>query len=175
MSLFGSSPEDSGLSIPSARSNQKDSLFDNEQSSNTKGGSSLFDDGAANGDSPWSMPTPKKASKSDLVKTLLPANDVPESYIDAFDTLVDSQPEAGVGKVQVSTAKKLFEDSDLNEAEQERILKLVTGGQNNALSRSEFNVLLALMGLSQEGEEASSLDSVDERRKSTCKKANRSC
>ena len=165
MSLFGSSPDDSSLSAAPARSDQKSSLFDDEQRPSTKSGNSLFDDEGANGDSPWSMPTSKRASKSDLIKTLLPASDVPESYTDAFDTLLDAGYKVEGGKIGVAGTKKLFEGSGVDATTQERILKLVTGGQESAIGRNEFNVLLALIGLSQENEEAS-LDSVDERRRS---------
>ena len=165
MSLFGSSPDESGLSTAQARSDQKSSLFDDEQPSHAKGGSSLFDDSATNGDSPWSMPTPKKATRSDPIKTLLPGSDVPESYIDAFDTLGDTEYQAEGGKIKVSGVRKLFEGSGVVSTEQERIINLVTGGQGAPIGRSEFNVLLALTGLAQEGEEVS-LDSVDERKRS---------
>jgi len=174
MSLFGSSPDESGLSAPPARSDQRSSLFDDEQPPESKNGSGLFNDEATNGDSPWSMPPPKKANKRDPVMTLLPSNDVPESYIDAFNALGDTEFRAEGGKITVSGARKLFEGSGLDEAEQDRIVKLVTGGQGSALGRSEFNVLLALTGLSQEGGEAS-LDSVDERRRSMSEIASRAC
>lgn len=165
MSLFGSSPDDSSLSAAPARSEPKSSLFDDEQRPSTKSGNSLFDDEGANGDSPWSMPTSKRTSKSDLVKTLLPASDVPESYTDAFDTLIEVGYKVEGGKVGAAGIKKLFEGSGVDATTQDRIQKLVTGGQESAMGRNEFNVLLALIGLFQENEEAS-LDSVDERRRS---------
>ena len=165
MSLFGSSPDESSLSGQPARPNQKSTLFDDEQTSGAKSGTSLFEDEGTGGGSPWDMPTPKKAGKSDLVKRLLPASDVPESYIDAFDALRETSYKAEGGQIGVTGARKLFEGCGLEAAEQDRILKLVTGGQGGGLGRSEFNVLLALIGLSQESEEAS-LDSVDERRRS---------
>ena len=165
MSLFGSSPDDSSLSAQPARPNQKSSLFDDEQTPGAKSGSSLFEDEGTNGGSPWDMPTPKKAGRNDLVRRLLPASDVPESYIDAFDTLRETSYKAEGGQIRIAGAQKLFEGIGLDTSEQDRILKLVTGGQETGLGRSEFNVLLALIGLSQESEEAS-LDSVDERRKS---------
>ena len=166
MSLFGSSPDDSTLSAQPARPNQKSSLFDDEQQNlNAKSGTSLFEDESTNGGSPWDMPTPKKAGRSDLVKRLLPPSDVPESYIDAFDALRDTEYKADGGEIGIAGVRKLIEGCGLNASEQDRILKLVTGGQRAGLARSEFNVLLALIGLSQESEEAS-LDSVDERRRS---------
>ena len=165
MSLFGSSPDDSSLAAQPTGPNQKSSLFDDEQTPGAKSTGSLFDDGGTNGASPWDMPTPKKLGKSDLVKRLLPASDVPESYIDAFDALRETNYKAEGGQIGIAGAEALFEGCGLDALEQDRILKLVTGGQESGLGRSEFNVLLALIGLSQESEEAS-LDSVDERRRS---------
>lgn len=164
MSLFGSSPDDSSSSAQPARPNQKSSLFDDERKLDAKSGTSLFEDEGTNGSSPWDMPTPKKAGRSDLVKRLLPPSDVPESYIDAFDALRETRYKAEGGQIGIAGAKKLFEGSGLDASQQDIILKLVTGGQGTGLARNEFNVLLALIGLSQEGEEAS-LDSVDERRR----------
>lgn len=162
MSLFGSSPDDSGVSAPPAR---KSSLFDDEQRPSLNSSESLFDDEAAKGDSPWGMPTPKKASKSDVIKSLIPASDVPERYIDAFDTLGESGYMEDGGKISAAGVRKMFEGIGMDASEQDRIVKLVTGGHEIALGRNEFNVLLALIGLFQEGEEAS-LDTVDERRRS---------
>lgn len=166
MSLFGSSPDNSSSSKPPAASEPK-SLFDDEQNPGAASNSSLFDDQSGNGDSPWNMPTPKKSGKGDLVKTLLPASDVPESYIDAYDILLESGYREGAGLVSLSGAKKSLGGSGLNGEEQKRIFNIVTGGQEPAggLTRNQYNVLLALTGLSQEKEEAT-LDGVDERRKS---------
>lgn len=164
MSLFGSSPDNSGLAA-SSRSEQQSSLFDDIESSGTKSGSGLFDTDGANGDSPWSMPTPKKGSKGDMVRTLLPTSDVPESFGEAFDILSESEFRSEGGDVRIDGVKKLLDDSGVDSAEQGRILRLVTGDRTlPSLGRNEFNVLIALVGLAQENEE-STLDSVDERRK----------
>lgn len=165
MSLFGESPPESAAQT---RSQQQSSLFDDKLKTGTKTGSGLFDDNdvadATNEASPWSMPTPKKADRGDVVKTLLPASGVPESYIDAFDVMQNSEDRAGGGKVSLGGAKNLLESSGLGEGAQGKILKLVTGGKTvTAFERNEINVLIALIGLSQEGDEAT-LDSVDERR-----------
>ena len=165
MSLFGSSPDDSSPSAQPARPNQKSSLFDDEQKPDANSGSSLFNDESTDGASPWDMPTPKKGGRSDLVKRLLPASDVPESYIDAFDTLRETNYKVQGGQIGIAGVKKIFEGCGLDASEQDRILKLVTGGQDTGIGRNEFNVLLALIGLSRENEEVS-LDSVDERRRS---------
>ena len=168
MSLFGSSPDDSSLQNSDAQKEQK-SLFDDEQASGAKSHASLFDDNGDNVDSPWSMPTPKKAGRGDLVKSLLPAAAVPESYIDAYDALLDSEYRTDSGTISSSGARKLLEGTGLEEAEQDRILKLVNSGQDLAsgLGRNETHVLFALIGLAQEKEEAT-LDGVDERRARKC-------
>ncbi|KAL8763709.1 MAG: hypothetical protein Q9184_000604, partial [Pyrenodesmia sp. 2 TL-2023] len=163
MSLFGSSPPEEPTQ--STRSGKSQSLFDDDNAA-AAGNSSIFDDGDGSGPSPWEMPTPKKAAKGDMVKTLLPAPSVPESYIDAFDTVLDSGYRSGSGTITVAGAKKLFEGSGVNADEQARIINIVTGGHESsqALGRNEFNVLVALIGLAQEHDETT-LDGVDERRK----------
>lgn len=161
MSLFG---QDSKASDPTTQTEQK-SLFEDESGPAAKSHSSLFDDNGDGTQSPWSMPTPKKTARSDLVKTLLPAAAVPESYIDAYDALLESEFKTTSGKIGLPGAKKLLESSGIDNAEQSRILNLVINGQENAseIGRNELHVLLALIGLSQEQEEVS-LDGVDERR-----------
>ena len=165
MSLFGSSPPEEPSQ--STRSGKSQSLFDDDRATGAAN-SSLFDDGDGTGPSPWDMPTPKKSAKGDMVKTLLPATSVPESYVDAFDLVLEAGFEAGPGSVTLAGAKKLFESSGLDADEQARIVNLITGGQepSGGLGRSEFNVLVALIGLAQEREELT-LDGVDERRRST--------
>jgi sorting nexin-8 len=160
MSLFGDDD------VP-ART-RSSGLFDDEPKTGRKQNSSLFaDDFNDTGDSPWTFPTPKKAARGSLVKTLLPATDVPESYVDAFDSLVSSGSGAGNG-VSVDGVKEVLRGSGIDSAEQAKILETVLpAGQDSAagLGRGEFNVLFALIGLAQEGEDIT-LDGVDERRKS---------
>ncbi|KAL8793949.1 MAG: hypothetical protein Q9195_003462 [Heterodermia aff. obscurata] len=161
MSLFG---DDSSLDHPTTQAEQK-SLFNDEIAPAAKSQSSLFNDNGDGGDSPWSMPTPKKAGRSDLVKTLLPTSAVPESYIDAYDALLESEYRSASGTISLAGAKQLLETSGLTSREQGRALDLVNSGHGNVaeLGRNEINVLIALIGLSQEKEELS-LDGVDERR-----------
>lgn len=165
MSLFGDSPPAS-QSTSNAQAASK-SLFGDEASGlPTPSSSSLFAD-EGNDASPWSMPTPKKAARRELVKTLLPATDVPESYIDSFDTVLESKDRVGAG-IGLTAIKNILDSSGLSAADQTKILNLVVpGGQESTigLGRSEFNVLLALIGLGQEGDEMT-LDGVDERRRS---------
>ncbi|KAL4976861.1 hypothetical protein BDW66DRAFT_159301 [Aspergillus desertorum] len=165
MSLFGTSPDDS----PTADSVQKSksSLFADEPESGTGsanfGGSSLFADDD-DLDSPWN--TAKRTSKQQLVKTLLPDADVPESYIDAYDLVLSAGERAGTG-VGLTTVRELLSGSGLSATAQAKILSLVLSGdtdRSNGLGRGEFNVLLALIGLAQEGEDLT-FDTVDDRRK----------
>jgi sorting nexin-8 len=166
MSLFGTSPPSSAAAAPNSNS-----LF-GEQPAAAASTSSLFADDST--ESPWSMPTPKKAARQNMVKNLLPATDVPDFYIDAFDTLLNagdkSSSSVGTG-ISLTQVKNCLNSANLSPDDQSRILNLVvpaSGGQEtiNGLGRSEFNVLLALIGLAQEGDDVT-LDGVDERRKST--------
>lgn len=112
------------------------------------------------------MPTPKKAARRDLVKTLLQATDVPESYVDAYDRTLASGDRVGAG-IGLTEIKKILESSGLSPTVQAQVLNLVLPGGQEAVSglgRSEFNVLLALIGLGQEDEDPT-LDGVDERRR----------
>lgn len=156
MSLFGTSPPST-----SSTSNRKSDLF-NEPSTPRKGtGSGLFaDDSNAADDSPWGF-TPKKQARSNLVRTLLPAGDVPESYIDRFESLAEG---SSVPFVEVG---KLLDGAKVSAQVRQQIVDIVAPQGLDAaggLGRGEFNVLLALIGLAQEGEEVS-LDSVDDRRR----------
>lgn len=168
MSLFGSSPPEEPSQ--SAKAGKSQSLFDDERTTGAAD-SSIFDDGDGSAPSPWEMPTPKKPAKGDMVKTLLPAASVPDSYIDAFDTILDSGYAVGPSSITIEGATKLLEGSGLDVDEQASIISLVTGGQepSGGLGRNEFNVLVALAGLAQEHDDAT-LDGVDERRRSmtTC-------
>lgn len=164
MSLFGTSPPEAAHTSSTANSK---SLFGDDTETAPTTTSSLFADDAGD-TSPWIMPTPKKTARRELVKSLLPATDVPETYIDSYDTVLDSKDRVGAG-VGLNGIKNILASTALSAADQAKILNLVApGGQESAhgLGRSEFNVLLALIGLGQEGEDIT-LDGVDERRRST--------
>ena len=158
MSLFGDDD------VPS-RSKQSSGLFDDDQKPAAKSGNGLFDDGFDSNDSPWAFPTPKKGGRGSLVKSLLPATDVPESYTDAFDALLDVGDRTGNG-ISVEGAKKLLASSEIPNETQSKILEIVAQPDQDVagLGRNEFNVLFALLGLAQEGEDIT-LDSVDERKR----------
>lgn len=165
MSLFGTSPDESTSAALNAKS--RISLFDDELSPTAGSKSSLFaDEGDVPGSSsPWGMPTPKKSSKSDLIKGLLPASDVPNSYIDTFDNLLKAGDHVD-GKISPAGVSNVLSAGKLSADDQARIMNIISpGGETTALGRNEFSVLLALIGLAQEHEDIT-LDGVDERRRS---------
>lgn len=166
MSLFGDEPTDSGPTVGSPPGHPG-GLFDDEPASG-RNSSSLFDDNSG-ASSPWDMPTPRKQrSRSEMIRNLLPAEDVPESYVGAFDAVVGE--DGRDGQVTAAGIAKLFAVARLGADAQARIMVLVAPGQGSdvLLSRNEFNVVLALIGLAQEGD-VISLDGVDERRRSEWK------
>lgn len=158
MSLFGDDD------VPSR--SKATGLFDDDQKPAGKSGSGgLFDDGFDNSDSPWAFPTPKKGGRGSLVKSLLPASAVPDQYIDTFDALLDAGDGTGNG-ISVDGAKKLLASSGIPSDIQSKILEIVAQPDQDVvgLGRNEFNVLFALVGLAQEGDDVT-LDSVDERKR----------
>lgn len=172
MSLFGTSPPDESPSMHSSFARSRQSLFDEEESmaqsqSQSQTNSSLFQDDSGAG-SPWDMPAPRRPhSRADLLRSLLPAADAPESYVEAFDA-VAREHDAGGGKISSGGVARVLAAARLDADTQARIMSIIApggSGDDVALGRNEFNVLLALVGLAQEGETVS-LDGVDERRRS---------
>ena len=164
--MFGESPPET----PSAGNQSKAAGLFGDDSSNIRAATSsgLFEDSNNNttDDSPWSLPTPKKQNRSNFVKTLLPASQVPDSYVNAYDNLLSAGEGQGNG-VSLSAVHKVLQSSQIKASDQDRILSIVLPSKQestSALERGEFNVLLALVGLAQE-EEDIGLDAVDERRK----------
>jgi sorting nexin-8 len=166
MSIFDDTP-----SRPSRTSKHSSSLFDDDAPA--RNSASLFADDAANdADSPWSFPTPKRAARSALIKTLLPASAVPEWYIDVYDRLLawdsDNGPGGGPGGgIDGATVRKMLNESGLDGESKERVTRILGVTEGKTLGQGEVNVLVALVGLAQEGEDIT-LDGVDERRKSMC-------
>lgn len=166
MSLFGTSPTDDNPGLGSSGGPARGGsagLFDDDVPSRPSSNSLFADDDVPQG-SPWGMPSPRKPqSRADLVRNLLPASDVPDTYIETFDTVV--REDGSGGRVAAGGIAKLFATARLGADAQARIMSLVApGGGEVTLDRNEFNVLLALVGLAQEGE-VISLDGVDERRR----------
>ncbi|KAH8725883.1 sorting nexin mvp1 [Phaeosphaeriaceae sp. PMI808] len=160
MSLFG----DEDVAVRTKQS----SLFDDEAKGGKPTGNSLFaDEIDGSSDSPWGFPSPKKAGRGSLVKSLLPTSDVPDAYIDAFDAVLEAGDGTGNGNgISIGGAKKLLSESGVSREAQAKILEIVSqpGQDSTGLDRNEFNVLFALIGLAQEGDDVT-LDSVDERKK----------
>ncbi|KAL2021764.1 hypothetical protein VTK56DRAFT_6707 [Thermocarpiscus australiensis] len=167
MSLFGTSPPDeSPGSRPNNFVHSRSSLFEDEPPMTRSTTTALFADDDTGSESPWDIPAPRKLqTRADLIRNLLPASDVPDSYIETFDAVVRDHGSAGRitsgGVARTLAAAKLGADA------QAQIMGIVApggSGEELALDRNQFNVLLALIGLAQEGE-AVSLDGVDERRR----------
>jgi len=152
MSLFGEDTE-----TPSSR--PKSSLFEDE-SAQSKNSSGMFGDSSVDAnDSPWGFTPKKNTGRGSLVKSLLADADVPDLYVDAFDSLQSG------GRVSAQECRRLLGHSNISQGDQDRIWNIVSSnGESSALGRGEFSVLLALIGLAREGEELS-LDAVDERRR----------
>lgn len=168
MSLFGDSPPNDSPSLGnSTLGRSRNSLFDDDGPMTRSVSDSLFDDhdipGSERG-SPWDMPTPRKQqSRADLVRNLLAGAQVPDNYIEIFDNAV--QEDGSNGKVASSGITKTMAAAKLGADEQAKIMSIIApGSQEPELGRDAFNVLLALIGLAQEGETIS-LDGVDERRR----------
>lgn len=130
--------------------------------------SALFadDDDDSGPSSPWDLPTPRKQqTRAELIRSLLPPSDVPDSYIETFDAVI--REDGSGGRITSGGVARTLAAAKLGADEQTRIMGLVHPGGDGgeaALGRNEFNVLLALIGLAQEGEGVS-LDGVDERRR----------
>ncbi|KAK3703917.1 Sorting nexin mvp1 [Vermiconidia calcicola] len=155
MSLFG------GDDNADAPARPKSSLFEDDSAAKAKTGSSMFGDSTADIDeaSPWGFTPKKNTRKGSLVKALLAGADVPDMYIDTFDGLQSG------GSVSASDARQLLHGCGISDSSLNTIWDIVSSrGTATSLGRDEFNVLLALIGLAQEGEELS-LDAVDERRR----------
>ena len=70
------------------------------------------------------------------------------------------------GKISTAGVAKVLSAAKLDAVDQSRVVNIISSsGLLSDLSRNEFNVLLALIGLAQEHEDIN-LDSVDERRRS---------
>lgn len=166
MSLFGSSPSNE------ASGGASSSLFDDRPTPvATTSQSSLFaDQSQDNATSPWGLLTSKRPAWNDLVKTLLPPPDVPDSYTDTYDALIETDGLSG--GVSLTGVRKVLEASGLAPETQAKVLNVVipegtddTKTVGQGIGRGQFSVLLALIGLAQENEDIT-LDGVDERRRS---------
>ncbi|AEO57237.1 hypothetical protein MYCTH_2303134 [Thermothelomyces thermophilus ATCC 42464] len=167
MSLFGTpSPEGSPDMRSSNFGNGRPSLFEDEPPMTRSTTTALFADDDAGSDSPWDMPTPRRQqTRADVLRNLLANSTVPDSYIDVFEKMVAEDGSAG--RISAGGVAKTLAAAKLGADDQARIMSIVAPGgsaEDVSLDRNQFNVLLALIGLAQEGEPVS-LDTVDERRR----------
>ncbi len=195
MSLFGTSPPNDGSPSlgDSSVGRSRNSLFDDDDGGPTTRSTSdsLFNDddhldGSRSSGSPWDMPTPRRQqSRAELLRGLLAGADIPDSYAEAFDRAVAEDGDGNVdgdmdgktggsSRVTRSAVARTLAAARLGADNQARIMAALAtpaGSGNDAapIGRNEFNVLLALIGLAQEGE-TPSLDGVDERRRSKLNK-----
>ncbi|KAI1423524.1 hypothetical protein F5Y12DRAFT_785907 [Xylaria sp. FL1777] len=168
MSLFGISPTRESPSPnhdATMITKSRASIFDDDDngSLNRSTSDTLFNDDDDDR-SPWDLPTPRKQqSRAELLRGLLAGVQVPDSYVEAFDSAFtqggNGRTVAPAGITKTLAAAKLGADHQV------RIMNILApSGGDLSLGRDEFNVLLALIALAQEGEPVS-LDSVDERRR----------
>ncbi|KAI0191379.1 sorting nexin mvp-1 [Xylaria flabelliformis] len=169
MSLFGTSPTDESPSLHHAAAmatKSRASLFDDDDNGSMTRSTSdtLFNDDDDDR-SPWDMPTPRKQqSRAEILRGLLAGAQIPSSYVDAFDSALAQDGRGGRTVAPAGIAKTLAA-AKLGADDQVRIMHIFApSGGEVSLGRDEFNVLLALIALAQEGEPVS-LDSVDERRR----------
>ncbi|KAI1105641.1 hypothetical protein F4804DRAFT_340987 [Jackrogersella minutella] len=167
MSLFGTSPPTESSSANPSTARSRNSMFDDDGPTTRSTSDTLFNDddfGGSGAASPWDMPTPRKQqSRADLLKRLLDGAEVPDTYLEAFDTAV--REDGSGGKITSSGVTKTLAAAKLRADDQAQIMGILApAGNLDPIGRNEFNVLLALIGLAQEGESVS-LDGVDERRR----------
>jgi len=169
MSLFGSSPPEEAAPIKSNNfADSRSSLFEDEPAMTRSTSSALFADDDSAPASPWDLPTPRKQqTRADLIRSLLPGSDVPESYVAAFDAVVAE--DGSGGRVTSGGVARTLAAAKLGADDQARIMGILAPGSGGdvGLGRNEFNVLLALVGLAQDGYSVT-LDGIDERRRSEC-------
>lgn len=164
MSLFGDESPSPSHAALAAKS--RASLFEEEDNGSLARSTSdtLFNDDDDDR-SPWDMPTPRKQqSRAELLRGLLAGVQVPDSYVQAFDGAL-AQDGTGGRTVTPGAVAQILAAAKLGADHQVRIMNILApSGAEASLGRDEFNVLLALIALAQEGEPVS-LDSVDERRR----------
>lgn len=126
---------------------------------------SLFAD---SGPDPWAagIPVPRRGADNDIVKNLLTADNsnLPEEYVDYFDSLL-AQYGTPDDMISAEGVGKILEEGGVDQNARERIWAVIMKGAKESIHRDEVNVLLAMVGLAQEGDEIS-IDGVDDRRRS---------
>jgi sorting nexin-8 len=166
MSLFGADPP---MTTPTRRAKASASLFADDDdagpaSAAATAGSALT---ASSPLSSWTpVPSAKRASMrgAALLRSLVPPGQAPDEYVDAYDRLA-AENKTGGGGVDAATVRDVLVQSAVGDDAAAQIRKTVMPDESRDLGRAEVNVLFAMIGLAQEGEDVT-LDGVDERRRS---------
>ena len=172
MSLFGDDPPSS--ITPTRRPKASASLFADADADDVSGPASAAATAgstavaASSPLSSWTpVPSAKRASMrgAALLRSLVPPGQAPDAYVDAYDRMAAENKSGGGGGVDATTVRDVLAQSGVDDDAAAQIRKTVMPDESRELGRAEVNVLLAMIGLAQEGEEVT-LDGVDERKRS---------
>ncbi len=116
--------------------------------------SALFQDDDSSAPSPWDMPTPRKRLPPAPISfaTLLPASDVPDGYVEAYDAII--REHGSGGRISPGGIAGRWRPHDLEPTTRHGSTAFShprARAPGGAWGGDEFNVLLALIGLAQEG------------------------
>ncbi|CUS14407.1 unnamed protein product [Tuber aestivum] len=156
MSLFGDSPP----------GRSRSSLFADEEFESAPG--SLFDSGADAWHSAGLPAARRGAPPADISKTLLTKENanIPERYDFLYESFLDQFRNLDGGGVSLAGVKQVLKEADADGyGIEDKILGILMKGGKRGIGREEFYVLLALVGLEQQGEEVT-IDGVDDLRRS---------
>lgn len=108
---------------------------------------------------PW-LPSRQTQLRATKISALLDDQDLPIEYLDLYNTVVDGN------NLSLTRFRHVLVSSGITNHEIETIVSIVLSkndGASSGVSRAEFNVACALIGLAQEHEEIS-IDMVDDRK-----------
>ncbi|PWW79404.1 hypothetical protein C7212DRAFT_275497 [Tuber magnatum] len=155
MSLFGDSPP----------GRSRSSLFADEEFESAPG--SLFDDSGAGAWNSAGLPTARRGAPADISKTLLTKENanIPERYDFLYESFLDQYRSPNGAGVTLAGVKQALKEADADGCGiEDKILSILVKGGKQSIGREEFYLLLALVGLEQQGEEVT-IDGVDDLRR----------
>ena len=156
MSLFGDSPP----------GRSRSSLFADEEFESAPG--SLFDDSGAGAWNSAGLPTARRGAPTDISKTLLTKENanIPERYNFLYESFFEQFRSPDGNGITLDGIKQVLKEADADGyGIEDKILSILIKGGKQSIGREEFYVLLALVGLEQQGEEVT-IDGVDDSRRS---------
>lgn len=158
MSLFGS-PDVPTTTIP-----QKSlSVLFGDDSSVPGLKPSMFNEDKESSHEQWKFPVSDQSQRKELMMNLQPSWPIPE-YNEIFNTMSKDSDDLIVREEVL----KVLDCSGLNSDQKLLILKIIYHeSETTRLTRNEFNVLLALIGLAQDYEDIS-LEKIYEKRQREC-------